>query len=146
MGKLDKLQPAAVWKIFEAMNQVPRGSGNEAGVMNMLKGWADERGLAWKQDEVGNLLISIPATKGLEKAKPVLVQGHVDMVCEKNSDVEHDFMTQGIEVEVDGVFLNRICASIHFSFTINSLQHYNSPVLQESYCILTLQQTWGLTT
>ncbi len=81
MGKLDKLQPAAVWQIFEKMNDVPRGSGNETGVMAMLQAWADERGLVWRDDAVGNLLIEIPATKGLEKAAPVLIQGHVDMVC-----------------------------------------------------------------
>ena len=68
MGKLDKLQPAAVWQIFENMNDIPRGSGNETGVMTMLKGWADARSLAWREDAVGNLLIEIPATKGLEKA------------------------------------------------------------------------------
>ena len=102
MGKLDKLQPAAVWKIFEAMNQIPRGSGNETGVMNMLKGWADERGLAWKQDAVGNLLITIPATRGLEKAEPVLVQGHVDMVCEKNAATKHDFEKDPLKLKVNG--------------------------------------------
>ena len=66
MGKLDKLQPVAVWKIFEKMSEIPRGSGNEAGVMNMFKAWSDERGLTWKQDEVGNMLVTIPGTPGLE--------------------------------------------------------------------------------
>ena len=47
----------------------------------MFKAWADERGLTWKEDKVGNLLVQIPATKGYEKAAPVLIQGHVDMVC-----------------------------------------------------------------
>ncbi len=102
MGKLDKLQPAAVWRIFEKMNDVPRGSGNETGVMNMLKAWADEQGLEWRDDKVGNLLIRIPGTKGLEKAAPVLVQGHVDMVCEKNGATKHDFTTDPIRMMIQG--------------------------------------------
>jgi dipeptidase D len=102
MGKLDKLQPAAVWQIFEKMNEVPRGSGNEAGVMTMLKGWADERSLAWREDAVGNLLIRIPASKGREKAAPVLVQGHVDMVCEKNAATKHDFTADPIRMKIEG--------------------------------------------
>ena len=102
MGKLDKLQPAAVWNIFEKMSAIPRGSGNEAGVMTMFKAWSDERGLAWKEDAVGNLLIQIPATKGLEKAAPVLIQGHVDMVCEKNAATKHDFAKDPIRIQVQG--------------------------------------------
>jgi len=102
MAKLDKLQPAAVWNIFEKMCDVPHGSGNEKAIQNMFKAWADERGLSWDEDKVGNLLVRIPATKGLEKAKPVLIQGHVDMVCEKNSATKHDFENDPIKLVVDG--------------------------------------------
>lgn len=102
MAKLDKLQPAVVWNIFEKMCDVPHGSGNETGIQNMFKAWADDRDLSWKEDEVGNLLIRIPATKGLEKAKPVLVQGHVDMVCEKNAATKHDFEKDPIKLIIDG--------------------------------------------
>ncbi|MFO7608604.1 MAG: aminoacyl-histidine dipeptidase [Candidatus Krumholzibacteriia bacterium] len=102
MGKLDRLQPAAVWRIFEQMSAVPRGSGDEAAVQAMFKAWADQRGLDWKEDQVGNLLISIPASKGLEGAAPVLVQGHVDMVCEKNAATKHDFARDPIELVVEG--------------------------------------------
>ena len=102
MGKLDKLQPAAVWQIFEKMNDIPRGSGNETGVMTMRKGWADERGLGWSEDAVGNLLIRIPATAGCEKAAPILIQGHVDMVCEKNGATKHDFTSDPIRMLIEG--------------------------------------------
>jgi len=102
MGKLDKLQPAAVWNIFEKMSDIPRGSGNEAGVMKMFTAWAEERGLACKKDAVGNMLVSIPGTKGLEKAAPVLIQGHVDMVCEKNTATKHDFEKDPIKLKVTG--------------------------------------------
>jgi dipeptidase D len=102
MGKLDKLQPAAVWNIFEKMSEIPRGSGNEAEVMKMFKAWADERNLAWKEDSVGNLLVSIPGTQGLEKAAAVLIQGHVDMVCEKNAATKHDFGKDPLRLKVAG--------------------------------------------
>ena len=81
MTQITDLEPQALWQIFGAMSAIPRGSGNEAAVMKMLAAWAKERGLGVKQDQVGNLLISIPATPGHEKAAPVLIQGHVDMVC-----------------------------------------------------------------
>jgi len=102
MGKYDTLKPAAVWQIFGAMSKIPRGSGNEAAVQSMFKDWANERGLGVAEDAVGNLLISIPATKGHEKAAPVLIQGHVDMVCEKNAATKHDFEKDPIKLEVEG--------------------------------------------
>jgi dipeptidase D len=102
MSSLDSLQPAPVWRIFEKMSAVPRGSGNEAAVLGMFKGWADRRGLPWKQDEVGNLLVCIPASPGRESAPVVLVQGHVDMVCEKNAATAHDFTKDPLKLVVDG--------------------------------------------
>ncbi len=102
MAKLSKLQPAAVWQVFEKMCEIPHGSGNEAGIMKMFKGWAEERGLSWSDDKVGNLLIRIPGTKGLEKAAPVLIQGHVDMVCEKNSATKHDFEKDPLKLKITG--------------------------------------------
>ena len=102
MSKYDALQPKAVWQIFGAMAAIPHGSGNETAVQAMFKQWAADRGLECLQDKVGNLLIRIPATKGLEKAAPILVQGHVDMVCEKNSDTKHDFEKDPLKLKVDG--------------------------------------------
>ena len=102
MSKYDQLQPRAVWQIFGAMSAIPRGSGNEAAVQAMFKQWARDRDLVCNEDQVGNLLIRIPASKGKEKAKPVLIQGHVDMVCEKNSDTKHDFEADPIKLLVQG--------------------------------------------
>lgn len=100
MSKYDTLKPKSVWSIFAELSKVPRGSGNEAGVMAMLKAWADARGLEWADDAVGNLLVKIPGSKGREKLKPVLVQGHVDMVCEKNAGTKHDFEKDPIKLRV----------------------------------------------
>ncbi|MEZ4386366.1 MAG: aminoacyl-histidine dipeptidase [Candidatus Krumholzibacteriia bacterium] len=105
MPSYDTLQPRAVWEIFARMSAVPRGSGNEAAVQSMFKAWAAERGLACKEDKVGNLLICIPATSGLEKARPVLIQGHVDMVCEKNAATKHDFQKDPIKLQIQGDWL-----------------------------------------
>ncbi len=102
MGKLDQLKPAAVWKIFEAMTAIPHGSGNETAIQSMFKGWADERDLDWSEDAVGNLLIRIPATPGLEAVDPLLIQGHVDMVCEKNAATKHDFATDPLKLKIEG--------------------------------------------
>ncbi len=102
MSKYDTLQPRPVWEIFGAMSAIPRGSGNEDAVQAMFKQWAKDRGLGCKEDKVGNLLISIPASKGKEKAKPVLIQGHTDMVCEKNSATKHDFEKDPIKLQVQG--------------------------------------------
>jgi len=105
MSSYDKLQPRPVWDIFARMSAIPRGSGDEVAVQAMFKAWAAERDLECKEDKVGNLLITIPATKGCEKAKPVLVQGHVDMVCEKNSATKHDFEKDPIKLQVKGDWL-----------------------------------------
>ncbi len=102
MSAIAKLKPTSVWNIFDRMSAIPRGSGDEVAVQDMFKAWADERGLEWKQDAVGNLLITIPATKGMEKKPAVLVQGHVDMVCEKNSGTKHDFTKDPLKLRKTG--------------------------------------------
>jgi dipeptidase D len=102
MSSYDNLEPRAVWQIFGELSKVPRGSGDEAGVMAMLKSWGGQRGLDVQEDEVGNLLVSIPASPGREQVPPILIQGHVDMVCEKNSGTKHDFAKDPIRLLVDG--------------------------------------------
>ncbi len=102
MTAVEKLQPQSVWRVFAELAKVPRCSGNEQAVMAMLKRWAEQRGLPVKQDEVGNLLVTIPASKGREKVPPVLIQGHVDMVCEKNAATKHDFARDPIRLKVHG--------------------------------------------
>jgi dipeptidase D len=96
------LEPALLWQHFDGIRQIPRPSKHEEQISKHVEDWASERGFEVLKDEAGSMVIRVPATEGHENADTIVLQGHLDMVCEKNSDVEHDFMTQGIEVEVDG--------------------------------------------
>jgi dipeptidase D len=102
---LSNLEPKLVWQSFEELTKVPRPSKKEEKVLEFLKNWAKKHNLQFKQDEAGNLVIKKPATKGMEKRIPVALQGHVDMVCEKNSDVEFDFDNDPIQAYIDGDFV-----------------------------------------
>jgi dipeptidase D len=99
---LDSLEPKHLWNHFNDFRQIPRPSKHEEKIAEHVLGWAQDRGLEVERDTVGNVVIRVPASAGLENRPVVVLQNHMDMVCEKNSDVEHDFLTQGIEVEVDG--------------------------------------------
>ena len=102
---LENLEPRWVWRHFDTIRQTPRPSKHEEKIVEVIKSWAAERGFEVVQDTaggVGNVIVRVPATPGHENAPTVVLQGHVDMVCEKNSDVEFDFMNDPIQVEVDG--------------------------------------------
>ncbi len=88
---LKTLQPAAVWSYFAAMAAVPRPSKREEKIRAHMRQTADELGLAHRSDAIGNIVIEVPATPGHEAASTVVIQGHLDMVCEKNAGTEHDF-------------------------------------------------------
>ncbi len=96
------LEPQIVWKYFYDITQIPRPSKKEERILAYLLDFAKHRGLETKQDTAGNILITKPATKGRENAPTVILQSHVDMVCEKNSDIEHDFDNDPIETIIDG--------------------------------------------
>ena len=104
MNKKD-LKPASVFYYFEEICQVPRPSKREEKIIAYLKAFGRKHGLETKTDEVGNVLIKKPATPGKENLKTVILQSHIDMVCEKNSDVEHDFLIDPIDTVVDGEWL-----------------------------------------
>lgn len=102
MDSLKGLDSFKVFEIFKAINQIPRGSGNETAISNWLVNFAKQRGLDVKQDAVKNVIIRKGGTAGYEHAKPVVLQGHMDMVCEKESDSPHDFLKDPIAFIVDG--------------------------------------------
>ncbi len=99
---LEGLEPKVLWQRFFEISQVPRPSKNEGKVVEYLKNFAKENNLEIKSDEVDNLVIKVPATPGYEKAPVVIIQGHVDMVCEKNKGTEHDFDNDPIKLVLDG--------------------------------------------
>lgn len=98
--KVADLEPKVLWSHFSDILAVPRPSKHEDRITEHIRSWASDRGYAIREDQVGNLVIAVPATPGREQAPAVILQGHMDMVCEKNSDVEFDFMTQGIEATI----------------------------------------------
>ena len=91
-----------VLNLFEQLSQIPRESGNEKAVSDWIRDWALERGLEVRQDDIWDLLITKPASEGYEDHPPVLMQAHIDMVCEKDSDSDHDFSKDPIRFKTDG--------------------------------------------
>lgn len=96
------LQPAAIWNYFYDITQIPRPSKKEEAILSYLKEFAKKYNLEAKQDKAGNILITKEATPGKEGLPTLILQSHVDMVCEKNSDVEHDFENDPIETIIEG--------------------------------------------
>ncbi|MEJ2052996.1 MAG: aminoacyl-histidine dipeptidase [Calditrichaceae bacterium] len=95
-----QLKPSLVWKYFYELNQIPRCSGNEEAAGQYVMSVAKKLNLQSKKDNVGNILISMPASKGMEDRPIAVVQGHLDMVCEKNKGTEHDFSKDPIKMLV----------------------------------------------
>ena len=94
-----------VFKYFEEISKIPRGSGNEKGISDYLAQEGRRLGFEVIQDETLNVIIKKEASKGYENSPAVILQGHMDMVCEKNKDVDHDFSKDPIELEVKGDYL-----------------------------------------
>jgi dipeptidase D len=97
---LKNLQPVEVFKYFEKLSQIPRGSGNEKEVSDYLVSFAKENNLEYVQDAALNVVIRKNASKGYENSPAVVLQGHMDMVNEKNSDVEHDFTKDPLKLKI----------------------------------------------
>jgi dipeptidase D len=95
------LQPTAIWNYFYDITQIPRPSKKEERILAYLLNFAKQHNLEAKQDKAGNILITKPATEGKENVPTVILQSHVDMVCEKNSDKVHDFDNDPIETIID---------------------------------------------
>jgi dipeptidase D len=100
-----QLKPTSVFHYFDEVCQVPRPSKHEEKIRAYLLAFAEKHSLEVKTDEAGNVLIKKPATPGMESLKTVILQSHIDMVCEKNGDVEHDFLNDPIQTYVDGEWL-----------------------------------------
>ena len=102
MKMLSELNPKVVWEYFEDICQVPRQSKKEEKIIQFLLDFGKRNNLETKRDEIGNVLISKPATSGNENVKTVVLQSHIDMVCESNEGTNHNFDTNPIQPVIDG--------------------------------------------
>ena len=100
--EIRNLEPKALWNKFADLNAVPRPSKKEERVIEFMKNFGKSLGLETFEDEIRNVIIRKPATAGMENRKAIVLQGHLDMVHQKNSDTVFDFDTQGIDMYVDG--------------------------------------------
>ena len=100
-----ELKPAVVFEQFAKINEIPRPSKREEKMIEYLKHWGESHGLETKVDETGNVIIRKPATKGMENRKTVILQSHMDMVCDKLVDYEIDFDNDPIKTYIDGEWL-----------------------------------------
>ena len=104
--KITDLKPTIVWKFFHQVTQVPRPSKKEGKMIEFLESFAKEYKIAIKKDEAGNLLMSKPATPGMEDRPVVVLQSHMDMVCEKAPDCDKDMDEEGLDLLIDGDFIS----------------------------------------
>ena len=144
------MEPQAVFEIFSQINQVPRPSKHEERISKWLQDFAVSHGIECVADETMNVIMRVPATPGYENHEGVILQAHMDMVCEKNADVQHDFMTDPIRTYVDGEWLkskgttlgadNGIGISMALAaITDTNLPH---PAIE---CLFTVDEETGLT-
>ena len=145
-----QLEPCSVFRFFDEICRIPRPSKKEGNIIAYLQNFGQSRGLETITDVAGNVLIRKPATAGKEQSKTVVLQAHMDMVCEKNADVEHDFLEDPIKAYVDGDWIrargttlgadNGIgIAAILAVLDANNLEHGNIEAL------FTVDEETGLT-
>lgn len=102
MSELSQLSPQPLWQIFADICSIPHPSYHEEALAAHIVAWAKEKGIHVERDEVGNVLLRKPATRGMENRKPVVLQAHLDMVPQKNNDTVHDFTKDPIQPYIDG--------------------------------------------
>ena len=102
MSVLEGLEPTLVWKHFDEIRKIPRCSKHEEKIRKYILDFAKKQGLESKTDSAGNVVIKKPASPGMKNRPIVVLQGHMDMVCEKNSDVDFDFSKDSIQLQKDG--------------------------------------------
>ncbi|MBR2765781.1 MAG: aminoacyl-histidine dipeptidase [Blautia sp.] len=105
MALYQTLDPERVFYYFEQICSIPHGSGNTAAISNYLAEFASSHGLFCLQDDMGNILIRKAPSAGYENAPGVILQGHMDMVCEKRPESSHDFLKDPLDLQTDGTYL-----------------------------------------
>ena len=146
---LDSLEPADVFGFFRQISAIPHGSFHTEAISDYLENFAKERGLDYIRDELGNLIITKPAAAGCEDAEPIALQGHVDMVCEKEEYVDLDMDTEPITLETDGEWLTAVGTTlggddgiaVAIMLALLDDQALKAPMLE---CIFTVNEEVGL--
>ena len=140
-------EPGRVFEIFEELCAIPHGSGNEKGIADYIEKFANNRNLFVLRDETGNVFLRKNATEGYENTAPVMLQGHMDMVCEKNADSKHDFLRDGLTLKVvdgmlwaDGTTLGAD-NGIAVAMMLALLETNEHPTLE---CLFTVEEETGL--
>ena len=108
MTVTESLEPQVIWRHFETLASIPRPSKEEGRVLEYIKTFAKRNNLDWKEDSFGNLCVKRPGSAGGENAPTVVIQGHVDMVCEKEKGVVHDFSKDSIKLEIKDDWLTAV--------------------------------------
>lgn len=103
---LEQLDYKGIFRYFSEISKIPRGSGNEKGISEYLVSFAKEHQLEYTQDEAYNVIMIKPATPGYENEPAIILQGHMDMVCEKKKDYTHDFLKDEIKLVLEGDYLH----------------------------------------
>lgn len=103
---IEQMEPKLLWQHFAKMSAIPRPSKKEEAICAFYRDYAAQKGFGFKEDAIGNMVISVPATKGYENAPKIILQGHVDMVCQKGDSSNHDFDNDPIELQVKGEWLH----------------------------------------
>lgn len=147
---MSNLEPKEVLSIFHEITKIPRPSKHEEQISAWLQQFAAERGIECVADEAMNVIMRVPATPGYESHEGVILQAHMDMVCEKNSDSTHDFMKDPIETYVDGEWLKAKGTTLGADNGIGiamALAAITSPTLRHPAieCLFTVDEETGLT-
>ncbi|MBR2772662.1 MAG: M20/M25/M40 family metallo-hydrolase [Bacteroidales bacterium] len=145
-----KLKPEGIWKEFNGILGVPRPSKKEAQMVAYLEKWAKDHKVKYVKEECGNIIMSVPATKGMEDRQTVILQAHMDMVCEKNSDKQHNFEKDPIEPVIKGEWLHANGTTLGADDGIGvaaALAVITDPKVEHGplECIFTVDEETGLT-
>ena len=105
MGKLKKLRPERVFYYFEEICAIPHGSGDTEKISDYCEEFAKRNNLEYVREEIGNVIIRKPATLGKENCPAIILQGHLDMVCEKEANLNFDFQKDSLNIDIDGDFV-----------------------------------------
>lgn len=147
---LAELEPQAVFNYFEEISNVPRESGDEKAISDYMVAFAEILGLEVFQDEVNNVIIKKPATKGYEDAPVVILQGHLDMVCEKEVTSDHDFETDPLKLYIDGDLIRATGTTlgadngmaIAYQMAVLAAENLQHPALE---ILMTIDEERGMT-